>query len=77
MRFSSTSSKDRIISLILSATAKGGIIISIASKVDCLQYQEYVTHKNIEQKRMQDRAWSYFNEDISRPQACSLAIEPW
>ena len=77
MRFSSTSSKDRIISLILSATAKGGIIISIVSKVDCLQYQEYVTHKNIEQKRMQDRAWSNFNEDISTPQACSLAIEPW
>ena len=35
---------------------KRGITICIASKVDCLQYQEHVTHKYIEQRRIQYRA---------------------
>ena len=33
---------------------KRGIIICIANKVGCLEYQEQVTHKNIEQKTIQD-----------------------
>ena len=52
MRFLPTSSKDLIFEL--PETAKGGII-STASKVDCLQYQEHVARKNIEQNRIQGR----------------------